>query len=199
MVRFFGAGRKGTRSSAEWPRTDSIHARPWRSCSCARHWIRPGGITQLNHAGISGDFPGGHNDCHGQGRAIDFVHEVKCSTLRCTSPSSTIGGRIHVPGLTTTTGDWPLGSGSNPRYRLLADTAPDTVAWQFFLELCNFAATNHQDRTSAFEDTDNLTVIGKQSRFIMHPDHPTSAPGTPNGREAHKGHMHLQIGPTGPA
>src|SRR4051812_16959763 len=31
------------------------------------------GITELYHAGISGDGSGSRNDCHGQGRAVDFI------------------------------------------------------------------------------------------------------------------------------
>ncbi|MGY3677084.1 hypothetical protein [Streptomyces sp. TE33382] len=202
VVRFWGTGRKGTESQIQSgvapdrldPRNAMAFVLMCQTLNTA--W----GITQLYHAGISGDFPGGRNDCHGQGRAIDFVGargEVLGSEVYFTVFDD--WGKIHIPGLTTSNGDWLPGTGSNTSYRLLADSAPDTGAWQFFLELYNFAATNYQDRNTGFEETDNPTEIGNQSRFIMHPDHPKSAPGTPNGREAHKGHMHLQIGPTGPA
>jgi hypothetical protein len=43
----------------------------------------------------------------------------------------------------------------------------------------------------------DVTALNDRERsFMMNPDHPTSAPGTKNGREAHGGRIHFQIGPT---
>ncbi|MGW9594343.1 hypothetical protein ACWHLZ_29070 [Streptomyces chartreusis] len=199
IVRFWGTGQKGTESQIKSgvapdrldPRNAMAFVLMCQTLNTA--W----GITELYHAGISGN---GNNNCHGQGRAVDFVGvrgDIKGAEVYFTVFDD--WGNVHVPGVTTSNGDWPPGTGSNTSYRLLAQEAPDSFATQFFLEFYNFAATNYQDRNTGFELPDDPTEIGKQSRFIMHPDHPTSAPGTANGREAHKGHVHMQIGPTGPA
>ncbi|WP_186001683.1 hypothetical protein, partial [Streptomyces sp. IB201691-2A2] len=157
-------------------------------------------ITELYHAGISGDGPGGRIDCHGQGRAVDFVGargELLGDEVYFTVSDD--WGNVHIPGLTKSNGDWLAGTGANTSYRLLDPAAPDPIAMQFFQDVYDFVAVNYQDRTDGPENGNNPTAIGAMSRFIMHPDHPKSAPGTPNGREAHKGHMHFQIGVTGTA
>ncbi|MEU8992871.1 hypothetical protein AB0C98_41925 [Streptomyces sp. NPDC048558] len=202
VVRYWPTGRKGTESQIKpGVAPDRLDPRNAMAFVLMCQMLNTAwGITELYHAGISGDPPGGRNDCHGQGRAVDFVGargEIDGSEVYFTVFDN--WGKINVPGLTTANGDWPAGTGTNTSYRLLDEAAPDTPAWQFFLELYNFAATNYQDRMDGPEDTSNPTEIGNQSRFIMHPDHPKSAPGTPNGREAHKEHMHMQIGVTGTA
>lgn len=67
-----------------------------------------------------------------------------------------------------------------------------------FRAIYAFIATQWQDHTSGPGDPGPASAIGERS-FIMHPDHPATAPGTPNGREAHRGHIHMQIGVTGTA
>lgn len=157
------------------------------------------GITELYHAGISGDFPGGRNDCHGQGRAVDFIGArgiVDGAEVYFTVYDD--WGKVYIPGLTTPNGDWSATTGSATDYRLRFEGAPETLATAFFQELYEFIATHWQDLTDGL-DASKPSQIGSESRFIMHPDHPKSAPGTSNGREAHKGHIHMQIGPTGAA
>ncbi|WP_328884658.1 hypothetical protein [Streptomyces sp. NBC_00299] len=202
IVRYWPTGKKGTESQiSTGSAPDRLDPRNAMAFVLMCQMLNTAwGVTELYHAGISGDRPGGRNDCHGQGRAVDFVGAR--GNLFGADVYFTVfddWGRIHVPGLTTAGGDWPAGTGGNTSYRLLADGAPDTAAWQFFLELYHFAATNYQDRTDGLEDASDPTDIGKKSRFIMHPDHPKSAPGTLHGREAHKGHIHMQIGRTGSA
>lgn len=144
IVRFWGTGRKGNRKSDP----ERIGSGP---IGLNTAW----GITQLYHAGISGN---GATNCHGQGRAVDFVGvrgELEGIQLYFTVFDD--WGKVHVPGLTTANGDWPAGTGSNTSYRLLADEAPDTFATQFFLEFYHFAATNYQDRTSGIEGPDDPT------------------------------------------
>lgn len=200
IVRYWPTGIKGTESQIKGGTApDRLDPRSAMAFVLMCQMLNTAwGITELYHLGISGDFPGGRNDCHGQGRAVDFVGArgmIDGAEVYFTVADD--WGKIHIPGLTTASGDWPSETGTNTGYRLLAEGAPDNSAWQFFQELYHFAATNYQDRTDGPEEASNPTEIGNQSRFIMHPDHPTSAPGTKNGREAHKEHIHMQIGVTG--
>ena len=165
----------------------------------ATHLNTTFGVTEIHHAGISGALdPKG--DCHRQGRACDFVGAV--GTFNGTSFHLTIlndWSSKSVPNLANPAKprlpNWP--TGSRPlEYRLASDPAADTFARDFFLDLYTFVESEFQDRTDAPGQTLPPSTIGTPS-FIMNPDHPTSAPGTKNGREAHGGHIHFQIGPTG--
>lgn len=154
------------------------------------------GVTELYHLGINGDPSGGRTDCHGQGRAVDFAG------VAGTSPEDGSWFRLSVLddwGTTATAwtpgGTWPPGTGANVTYRL---DDPDTswMARDFFRQFYEFVAGEWQDRHNTPEGWDTATAIGEPS-FIMHPDHPASAPGTLHGREAHRNHVHMQIGVTG--
>jgi hypothetical protein len=202
VVRFWGTAHKGTESQIQsGVAPDRLDPRAAVALVLLCQTLNTAwGITELYHAGVSGDFPGGRTDCHGQGRAVDFVGargELLGDEVYFTVFDD--WGKVYIPGLTEPNGDWPPGTGSNTSYRLLDPDAPDTLATQFFQDVYDFAAVNYQDRTDIPENDDNPTTIGKTSRFIMHPDHPATAPGTPHGREAHKAHMHFQIGVTGTA
>jgi peptidoglycan hydrolase-like protein with peptidoglycan-binding domain len=155
------------------------------------------GVTEVHHCGISGDTV--RTDCHGNGRAVDFVGAVGVAP----------GGPFHL----TVFNDWKMHSVPNlddrakPRrpdwppvtrqleYRLL-DPAADGFARAFFADLYAFVAGEWQDRTDGPRQVDLPSAIGQGSR-IMTPDHPESSPGTKNGREAHHSHVHWQVGPTG--
>ena len=158
------------------------------------------GVTEIYHLGISGggvDAQGAPRvDCHGQGRAVDFVG------VKGTSPDTGDEFTLTVfddwgTARTSLTpdGDWPPGTGSNVSYRL-DDADADSVARDFFQAVYNFIAAEWQDRSTDPDPADTPSTIGERS-FIMHPDHPATAPGTPHGREAHRNHIHMQIGVTG--
>ena len=165
----------------------------------ATHLNATFGVTEIHHSGISGARdPRG--DCHRQGRACDFVGAV--GTFNGTPFHLTIlndWSSKSVPNLAHPANrrlpDWPTGT-RTLEYRLASDPAADAFARDFFLDLYGFVASEFQDRTQAPGQTTQASVIGAASS-IMNPDHPTSAPGTKNGREAHGGHIHFQIGPTG--
>lgn len=146
------------------------------------------GVVELYHAGIAGGGVTAEGnprvDCHGQGRAIDFVGVKGISA----------DGSEFVYTVFDDWGSFPEG-GSPTAFRL-DDASADPNVRQFFLDLYNFIAAEWQDRSAGPDPDDSPTAIGESS-FIMHPDHPTSAPGTPHGREAHQNHIHMQIGPTG--
>jgi hypothetical protein len=87
----------------------------------------------------------------------------------------------------------PVGTGAT-HFRL--DDAPGReLERDFFRAVCEFIAGQWQDLSSSPDAAAAPSAIGAHS-FIMHPDHPTSKPGTKNGREAHQNHIHMQIGVT---
>lgn len=158
------------------------------------------GVTELHHAGISGsNDPQG--DCHRQGRAVDFV--------------GVRGVAAAIPYTLTVLNDWAtkfvpnLANPAKPRlpgwppgtrpleFRLLSDPQADGFARNFFQSTYAFVAAEFQDRTAGPGQTTPASTIGADTR-IMNPDHPTSEPlPSKHGREAHAGHLHFQIGPTG--
>jgi hypothetical protein len=160
------------------------------------------GATELFHLGISGggtDANGNpRTDCHGQGRAIDFVGVRGTSRDDGSEFAITVlddWGTAHTA--LTPDGDWPPGTGSDVSFRL-DDPDADPFARDFFSALYDFIASEWQDRSTDPDPADTPTTIGERS-FIMHPDHPATSPGKPNGREAHRNHVHMQIGVTGTA
>ncbi|MCI2424233.1 hypothetical protein MOQ72_43260 [Saccharopolyspora sp. K220] len=156
------------------------------------------GLTELYHVGISGDGTGQRIDCHGQGRAADFigVGGTNDDGDRWNRTVNDDWGTVSTA--LTPGGNWPAGTGSNVSYRLAAPEAAAADEWSagFFRELYAFIASEWQDRSDDPDGPAEPTTIGERS-FIMHPDHPATAPGTPHGREAHKTHIHMQIGATG--
>jgi len=204
VIRYWGNSTKGTEGAIQ-PGAAPGHLDPRNALALVNlcqylhaNW----GITELYHIGIDGSDPSVRNDCHGQGRAVDFsgvrgIHPVNGDEVYLTVWND--WGKVYVPGITTSNGDWPDGTGSNTDFRLDHEGAPDGYGRNFFRDLYNYIAIEWQDRTFGPEDGSNPTTIGRTSRVIMHPDHPATAPGTKNGREAHKSHIHFQIGPTGPA
>ena len=159
------------------------------------------GVTELYHLGINTEVDQHGNprtDCHGQGRAVDFVG-VKLVTGDGSEIVRTVlddWGTVRTS--LTPDGAWPPDTASAVGYRLDAEDAPDTDARDFFRQVYEFIASQWQDRTDTPDPEDTPTGIGERS-FIMHPDHPATAPGRPNGREAHRNHIHMQIGVTGTA
>ena len=158
-------------------------------------WLRDTyGVGTLYHLGISGDQTGARTDCHGQGRAVDFVGVA--GTFEDVDYQLTVLDNWSVDTPATPGGDWPEGTGTNTHFRL-DEPDQDPFTAQFSRDCYTFITSEWQDRTSGPDDVGGSAIA--DSSFVMHPDHPTSAPGTPHGREAHKNHMHMQIGVTGTA
>ncbi len=156
------------------------------------------GVTEVHHCGISGDTT--RTDCHGNGRAIDFVGVV--GTAADTPYHLTVFNdwkNRSVPNLDDRSKprrpDWPPVS-RRLEYRLKTLPGADSFARRFFADLYAWVASEYQDRSDGPGQIEPPSAIGEGSR-IMTPDHPTSKPGTKNGREAHHSHMHWQVGPTG--
>jgi hypothetical protein len=159
------------------------------------------GATRMYHIGFV--FASSRSDCHGQGRACDFAGAggdgwditvaQHWSGQPVAMPRDAAG---HKKGARLA--DWPANfkattfrlDPSNPH---LDPSLNPELARRVFEVVYRVAAQQGTDtRAGGF-----LSEIGSGSGFIMHPDHPTSAPGTSNGREAHWQHIHMQIGPTG--
>ncbi len=150
-------------------------------------------LEKIYHAG----FYGGGALCHNQGRAMDF------SGVRIDGRDYFVPfhwGKQPVPFPPgKQSAQWPSNV-KNTSYRLdqpdsdLIDEFEPNMSWRIFKLVYEVFATHASD-TSPHTSDDPPSKIGDKS-LIMHPDHPTSAPGTKNGREAHNNHIHVQIGNT---
>ncbi len=159
------------------------------------------GVTVIYHLGIGGDSTKTRVDCHGQGRALDFAGVQGTGSNGMTFDWQVLRdwGKKTVPDLKNPSGprlaSWPPVSGV---IVFREATGPDagTAYAAFFQALYSFAADEWQDKDDKPSASTTPTAIGDHT-FMMNPDHPTSAPGTPHGREAHQNHLHVQIGKTG--
>ncbi|MDQ3734574.1 MAG: hypothetical protein M3400_11365 [Actinomycetota bacterium] len=200
VVRFLSSGSTQAFHPAGGAAPDRLDPRNALALVRLCQWLAETyGVFELYHLGISGDTqgaPGSRVDCHGQGRAVDFVGVQALAddgTTWILTVQDDWGSAVTEA---TPSGTWPAGTGSAVRYRL-DDPNADPFIQEFFRELYNFIASQWQDRSSGPNgDEEPPTEIGEGS-LIMHPDHPTSAPGTKHGREAHTNHIHMQIGVTG--
>jgi hypothetical protein len=159
------------------------------------------GATRLYHIGFV--FPATRTDNHGQGRACDFAGAggegwdvtvaAHWTAQPVVMPRDAAG---HKKGARLA--DWPANFKDttfrlDPSNPFLDQSLKPELARRVFEVVYRVAAAEGTDtRASGF-----ISEIGSGSGFIMHPDHPTSAPGTSNGREAHWQHIHMQIGATG--
>jgi hypothetical protein len=202
IVRYWGTGRKvmgalptGAQAPQGGGAPDNLDPRNALALVRLCEWLNDNwGVTELYHVGISGDAAGRRTDCHGQGRAVDFVGvkgrlDDGSELLLTVYDDWGLVGTPSTPG-----GQWPAGTAA-VHFRL-DDAGSNEIAREFFSDLYDFIAEEWQDRNDEAIDAGPPTSIGEGS-FIMHPDHPTSAPGTPHGREMHQGHIHMQIGKTG--
>jgi hypothetical protein len=205
IVRYSPTGRKTADGAAVTAQggsaPDRLDARNALALVRLCQWLAETyGATELYHLGISGggvDRAGNpRTDCHGQGRAIDFVGALVAATDGGTSPVTVWDDWGSVSTTVTPGGNWPPGTGSGVSYRL-DDAGADEWSRDFFRALYNFIANEWQDKTSTPDDAETPSDIGDRS-FIMHPDHPSDQP-FPHGRSAHREHIHMQIGVTGTA
>lgn len=197
VVRYLPSGSKNVGSPAGPNAPDRLDPRNALALVRLCQWLNQTyGVTELYHLGIDGDGSGVRTDCHGQGRAVDFVG-VK-GTFNGSEFVLTVNddwGTVDTP--STPGGVWqPVGT-SATHFRL--DDAPGhEFERDFFRSVYNFIATQWQDHSPNPDGPAEPSAIGTGT-FMMNPDHPTSAVGTKNGREAHVNHIHMQIGVTGTA
>jgi hypothetical protein len=197
VVRYWGSGFKAGSPPSGGNAPDRLDPRHAVAIIRFCRWLHATwGVTEMYHAGVSADDTGARTDCHGQGRALDFVG-VK-GTLNGADYLLTVQddwGGVSTP--STPGGVWtPLGTTAT-HFRL--DDAPGMEFQRdIFRAIYEFGAGQWQDTSSGPDPAGTPTAIGSPS-FVMNPDHHTSSPGQKNGREAHQGHLHFQIGVTGTA
>ena len=166
--------------------------------------------TGIFHIGISGADPSSRNDCHGQGRAVDFGGVIGADptsgdykmlvfhdwgvmqVLDLNDPEPDLALKRRLP----QGQNWPPGD-RTLMYRLnpLPPGGSD-LARRMFQDVYNFAVAQYNDKTATATQTEDASVIGGGGR-VMNPDHHDSNPGGSSGREAHINHIHMQIGSTG--
>jgi hypothetical protein len=205
IVRYSPTGKKtaaGTEVTASGGAApDQLDARNALALVRLCQWLaQTYGATELYHLGISGggtDRQGNPRiDCHGQGRAVDFVGALVAAYDGGTAPVTVWDDWGSITTQVTPGGHWPAGTGNAVSYRL-DDPNADEWSRDFFRELYNFIAGEWQDSSTAPDEAETRSAIGEPS-FIMHPDHPSDPP-FPHGRSAHREHIHMQIGVTGTA
>lgn len=135
-------------------------------------------VTVIRHLGI-GHGSGPENDCHNQGRALDF------SGLEGTSLGVAFNRKILR--------DWgikPVVSGSPLRL----DPAADQLAHDLFLTAFRFGTFECECNGIGPGNKWPPKEIGDVGGFVIHPDY-IDSPGE-SLRAAHQDHIHMQIGPT---
>jgi hypothetical protein len=156
------------------------------------------GVTEIRHKGI-GHGVGGADDCHNTGRALDL------SGLAGEVPFPLSIPGVFGPYALDVQADWgnqpvPVGGGPNSHtwpanfqdtsFRLSPILNP--VGFFLFKAIYDFAVTEFADNSeSPNGNTLPPTQLGKESVFIIHPDHHS-----PGLRPPHQNHMHMQVGPT---
>lgn len=197
VIRYLPTGSRlsGEPSGANAP--DRLDPRNALSIVRLCRWLHDNfGVTEMYHLGIDGDGSGQRTDCHGQGRAVDWVG-VNGSRDGTEFVLTVLDdwGTVDTP--PTPGGIWqPVGT--NATHFRLDDAPGREFERDFFRALYQFIGSQWQDHSSGPDGPGEVSAIGTGT-FIMHPDHPTSKPGTKNGREAHNNHFHMQIGVTGTA
>ncbi|WP_219835385.1 hemopexin repeat-containing protein [Paenibacillus sp. R14(2021)] len=137
-------------------------------------------ISAIRHLGIGhgGQNP---NDCHNQGRAMDF------SGLEGTFMEVAFNRQIAR--------DW----GNKPEIpgkALRLDPAVDPLAHELFLKVFNFASFECENNGIGAANTWSGKAIGDIGGFVIHPDYVDDPHSVKKLRAAHFDHIHMQIGPT---
>jgi peptidoglycan hydrolase-like protein with peptidoglycan-binding domain len=182
-------------------------------------FLKTKGVTELHHVGVNGDASRLSGDCHQGGRALDLVGVRGADgatpfllTVYDDWHAFTVPNPNNAAKRMT---DWPHQT-MKTEYRLATHPTVDAFTRAFWSDLYAFIATQYQDRSQSTGSTLPASSIGDPSS-IMTPDHPKSdqsitktettvngqtkittkiANGS-SGREAHAGHVHMQIGVTG--
>ena len=136
-------------------------------------------VNVVRHLGI-GHGSGPSNDCHNQGRALDFFG------LDGQSLGAPFGRRV-LP-------DW----GARPNIAgtpLRLDPSADRLAHDLFLTTVRFGRFECECNGIGSANRWPPKEIGDVGGFVIHPDYVDTPTGQPL-RPAHQNHVHMQIGPT---
>lgn len=137
-------------------------------------------VTVIRHLGI-GHGSGTPNDCHNQGRALDF------SGVDGESQGAAFDRKIQR--------DWgnlPVVAGQ----ALRLDASTDPLAYLLFLTAYRFGTYECECNGIGAANTWPPKDIGDVGGFVIHPDYVDRPPPEQQLRAAHQNHIHMQVGPT---
>lgn len=135
-------------------------------------------VSTLRHLGI-GHGQGAANDCHNQGRALDF-----------SGVDGDVNGAPFALGVKPNWGDLP---GNGTVLRL--DPAIDQTAYILLTTAVRFGAHECECNGIGAANTWPLKEIGETGGYVIHPDYVDQVGGQAL-RAQHQDHVHMQIGPT---
>lgn len=137
-------------------------------------------VTVLRHLGI-GHGSGPANDCHNQGRALDF------SGVDGNSQGSTFDRKIQR--------DWgslPV----TPGVALRLDSGNDPLSFRLFQTVFRFGTYEGECNGIGKANSWPAKEIGDVGGFVIHPDYVDVPPPGQQLRPQHQNHIHLQVGAT---
>lgn len=134
-------------------------------------------VDMIKHKGI-GHGAGPPNDCHNQGRALDF--------------SGTVGSSLDAAFTKDILNNWGNLAASGTPLRL--NPLTDPLAYALFLKSFRFGTFECECNGIGTANKWPPKNIGDAGGFVIHPDYVDVPPQVL--RPAHQNHIHMQVGPT---
>lgn len=135
-------------------------------------------VEKIMHLGI-GHGTGPANDCHNQGRALDFA--------------GVVGTSVGAAFTRMVQANWGSLPNNGTPFRITK--AADPLAYLLFFTAFRFGTFECECNGIGAANKWPAKDIGDSGGFVIHPDY-VDVPGTPALRPAHQNHIHMQVGPT---